>query len=329
MQYACAYLSAGGAKCWGYDGNGQLGNGSSTNSNTPVAVVGAGGVGALTLNIQLLSQTITFGPIPNVALGGSGTVSAAGGASGNPVIFTSTRPGVCTVSGDTVSAIAAGTCIIAANQAGTATYGTAAQVTQIIMIHTPLSMSVPALVPMVSAGSNHTCALSNAGGVQCWGGNQLGQLGSGSTVSSSSAPVAVAGLGSGVVAISTGHYHSCALTSAGGVQCWGLNDVGQLGNGSLTNSSTPVGVTSLSRGVVAVSAGYNHTCALKSTGDVHCWGGNNYGQLGDGSTTSSSTPVGVTGWGSGAVSIGVGSGHSCSVTSMGGCNVGVPITRVS
>ena len=146
----------------------------------------------------------------------------------------------------------------------------------------------------ISAGSDHTCALTSAGGVKCWGYNAFGQLGDGTTTTQNDA-------GRRQRPDQRRHgdqrrrHHTCALTSAGGVKCWGYNGIGQLGDGTTTYNTTPVDVSGLTSGVSAISAGGGHTCALTSAGGVKCWGDNTFGQLGDGTTTDRTTPVDVSG----------------------------------
>ena len=127
-------------------------------------------------------------------------------------------------------------------------------------------------------------------------------------------PVDVSGLGSGVIAVAAGESHTCALTAGGGVKCWGNNEDGQLGDGTTTHRPTPVDVSGLGSGVSAVAAGEFHTCAVMAGGGVKCWGGNWDGQLGDGTTTSRSLPVDVSGLGSGVSAVAAGYGHTCALT---------------
>jgi len=177
------------------------------------------------------------------------------------------------------------------------------------------SMATPT-ARAIAAGGIHTCALTSAGAVQCWGDNRSGQLGDGTTIERHS-PVTVSGLGSGVAGIAAGGIHSCALTTAGGVKCWGDNRSGQLGDGTTTARHAPVAVVGLGSGVAAVAAGGFHTCALTTSGGVKCWGDNHSGQLGDGTMTEHNTPVPVSGLSSGAVAITAGDYHTCVLTTAG------------
>jgi alpha-tubulin suppressor-like RCC1 family protein len=176
-------------------------------------------------------------------------------------------------------------------------------------------------VVAITAGNDRACALTREGAVKCWGvdyANLDGLQGSPST-SQSTVPVEVNGLSSGVAAVSAGGDHTCVLTSAGGVKCWGFNANGQLGNNSTTDSQIPVDVVGLSSGVLAVSAGNGHTCALTSEGGVKCWGLDNVGELGDHPTSylNSSVPVDAVGLSSGVVTVSAALYDTCTVTLAG------------
>jgi len=166
---------------------------------------------------------------------------------------------------------------------------------------TPVAVTGLSGATVISVGEDSVCALLSGSTIECWGDNEYGQLGNGTTTTNacecSTTPVAVSGL-SGATAISAGYESSCALLSGGTVECWGDNNVGQLGNGTTTTtgcycSTTPVAVSGLS-GATTISAGYDAACALLSGGTVECWGYNDEGQLGNGTTTNSPTPVAVT-----------------------------------
>jgi alpha-tubulin suppressor-like RCC1 family protein len=172
------------------------------------------------------------------------------------------------------------------------------------------------------AAANASCALTSRGGVQCWGIDGDGQLGDGIALvdggmTQRDLPVAVQGLSS-VGAISAGMDHACALTTAGGVVCWGSNNKGELGNDTTIDSSVPVPVAGLASGVAAIAAGGIHTCALTTGGAVVCWGRNDNGELGTGDTNERHIPTGVVGLGSGVSAIAAGGFHTCALTTGGG-----------
>ena len=174
-------------------------------------------------------------------------------------------------------------------------------------------MGLTSGVAAISAGGDRSCALTDTGGVKCWGASPTGD----GTWDRRLKPVAVKGLRKGVVAISVGSYHACALTRGHGLKCWGENYAGQLGDGTKKSRLAPVDVVGLGSGVDAVAAGGGHTCALTVGAGIECWGYNGGGQLGDGTKKSRLTPVDVVGLSSGVSSVTAGSGFSCATTDAG------------
>lgn len=170
----------------------------------------------------------------------------------------------------------------------------------------------------VVGGQGHTCARSAAGAAWCWGLNLHGEVGDGSAGNLRALPVPVSGLGRGVVAISAGYLHSCALASDGTVSCWGHNDAGQLGDGSTLDANAPVAVAGLAGPARAIAAGGFHTCALIDGGSVQCWGSNSNGQLGDGLSADHPLPADVSGLPGAATGLSAGIDTSCAIDSSGG-----------
>jgi alpha-tubulin suppressor-like RCC1 family protein len=164
---------------------------------------------------------------------------------------------------------------------------------------------------MIVGGWEHTCALVD-GGVKCWGSNAYGQLGDGTNVDRLT-PVDVIDLDTGVAKIAAGWYHTCALTIGGSIKCWGYSGDGELGIGSTTGSTVPVTVTGFDSGARDIGAGGYHTCAITDAGAAKCWGRNNYGQIGDNSTTNRISPVQVVGLSADVSVIEGGTMHTCAV----------------
>jgi alpha-tubulin suppressor-like RCC1 family protein len=277
---SCEILE-GAVYCWGDNTNGELGTGNTTATTAPAAVVVTG---------VLAGKTVT-------------SISAAmdnGGDNGEH------------------------TCVVAdggvycwgLNTDGELGDGTTTQSTS------PVQAGTITDATQVTTGYMHTCALTNGGQVYCWGDNSRGQLGDGSTTQRNS-PVLVQGLlaGKTVTEISAGAAHTCAVAD-GAAYCWGSNVSGQLGinsSGSGTNSNVPVATltTGVLNGqtVTEVAAGEAHSCVIAG-GKAYCWGYNNNGQVGNGSTTLTTVPVAVsTTWTSGAAlsSLTTGMYHTCIV----------------
>jgi alpha-tubulin suppressor-like RCC1 family protein len=175
----------------------------------------------------------------------------------------------------------------------------------------------------ISSGADHSCAIEN-GAAYCWGDNGFGELGADGNADSS-VPIAVDT--SGVLAgqtltqIAAGNAYTCAVASTGASYCWGYNGDGDLGDQSFNNSGSPVAVDAGSVQFTQITAGYEDTCALGSTGAAYCWGDGVDGELGDGFTGLANTPVPVDASGVLAgqtlTQITIGQGYACALDSAG------------
>jgi alpha-tubulin suppressor-like RCC1 family protein len=327
---------------WGHNGYGQLGEGTMTNSSTPAQVKGIGGVGALTGVVE-----VAGGGSHSLALRSDGSVVAWGqdtaGQLGDGTTTNSTTPvrvkgvggtgaltGVVAIAGGGYHSLALRSdgSVVAwgYNNDGELGHGTSTNSSTPVQVKGVGGTGTLTGVVAIAAGYDKSLALRSDGSLIAWGNNP----GDGTT--NSSTPVQVKGVGgtgalTEVVAIAGGGYHSLALRSDGSVVAWGVNTAGQLGDGTTTNSLTPVqvksvGATGTLTGVVSLAAGFEHSVALRSRGSVVAWGYNGYGQLGDGTTTNSQTPVQVKGVGgsgtlAGVVSLAGGGSHSLALHSGG------------
>jgi alpha-tubulin suppressor-like RCC1 family protein len=316
--HSCVLTSSGGVKCWGDNSYGQLGDGTTTNSTSPVNVVGLkSGVAAISTGYRYTCALIESGGMKCWGSNGSGQLGD--GTTNNrttPVDVIGLTSGVAAISAGSFS-----NCALTSSGGvkcwGNNDFGQLGDGTTISRLIPVNVIDLAKGVAAISAGYRHTCALTSFGGVKCWGSNGFGELGN-VTEADSTIPIDVTGLASGVAVISaSGRYHTCALTSSGGVKCWGLNSDGQLGDGTNTLSNNPVDVVGMSSGVFAISVGAYHTCALANSG-LKCWGNNQGGQLGIGWENIRTMPVDVIGLASGMTTIGTGSEHNCVLTSTTG-----------
>jgi alpha-tubulin suppressor-like RCC1 family protein len=275
---SCVRPSSGVMRCWGENSSGQLATGNTTPSSVPVASVTA--VSQVSSGDQHGCAIVAGGFNLSVRCWGNGL----DGQLGNGLTANSSVPVSTGISGSTIA------------------FGS------------PFPLSV-------AAGDAHSCAVLSSGAVLCWGAGSRGAIGNGTA--SSNVPITVA-MPSATPAtqVTAGVRYSCARLTDGRVACWGDNASGQLGRGTISALAqpTPVAVIGITNAIsVAATAGFVrglHTCALLADGRVKCWGDNDRGQLGNGSTERSAEPVFVSGIGN-ATQIAVGAGFSCALLADG------------
>lgn len=268
------------ALAWGYNANGQLGNGTVVSSTTPVRIVGLD-----------TTRTMAAGSDHSLAVRSDGTVWAWGwngaGQLGNGSTTATTTPiQVTGLSGVTAVAAGANHSLGLRSDGTVWTWGNSTASQSMI----PFQVIGLSGVKAIAAGGSHSLAVTFDGTVWAWGNNNVGQLGNGTTTLSMS-PVQVANLNA-VAAVAAGDGHSMALKIDGTVWTWGHNGSGQLGHGTTADSLTPIQVTGLAN-VRTIACGQSHSLAAVSDGTVRAWGNNSLGQLGNGTTTNSTTPVQV------------------------------------
>ena len=310
--YTCALDAAGTAYCWGYNVVGQLGDGSTTDSDVPVAVDTSGPLAG-----QTLTQ-IAAGSLTTCALDAAGAAYCwgynqdgnlgDGSTTGSSVPVAVDASGA--LAGQALTQITVGTEHVCSVDAAGAAYcwgdnnlgqlggGSTAGSDVPVAVDTSGALAGQTLT-QITAGASHTCALDRAGAAYCWGEGYYGQLGGGiGGFSALAVAVDTSGVlhGKALAQITAGEFHTCAISTAGAAYCWGRNDHRQLGDGKTADSSVPVAVDT--SGVLAgqaltlITAGGSHTCALDSTSAVYCWGANDAGELGnDSNAITSYVPV--------------------------------------
>jgi alpha-tubulin suppressor-like RCC1 family protein len=294
--FTCARTSGGQVDCWGSGARGRLGNGTPTTTSTPTAV---------SLTVPLLTLSSGWNHSCGIGPDGGGVCWGEFPQVGNgpgPIAWTPV-----TVLGDLrYLQIAAGegfSCGLTTDSLAYcwgANYSNRLGVDSLANRVAPVAVDGAMRFTSVGAGGVHACGLTSSGTAWCWGDNATGQLGTGVAAPDSSAqPLAVAG-GHLFTAIAVGSHSSCAIDGAGAAYCWGANDAGQLGAPTAEScagsscSRSPIAVTGgLTFSVLSV--GDHHSCGLATSGILYCWGMNDRGQLGDGTTEDRAAPVRVLG----------------------------------
>jgi alpha-tubulin suppressor-like RCC1 family protein len=301
--------------CWGYNKHNELGDGTTRERWSPVAVTGpSAGVSAIATGARH-GCALTGGGVKCWGYNyygqlGDGTNANRAGA----VYVSGLGRGVTAIAGGafhTCALMAAGT----VKCWGLNILGQLGDDTEVER-WTPVDVvGLGGNAIAVAAGDSHSCAILQGGRVKCWGENRYGQLGDGTTQRHLT-PVDVSGLSRGVTALSLGGRHSCAIVG-GIVKCWGGNLFGQIGDGTRQRRLVPVRVAGLRADAIAIAVGDGHSCALTVSEGLRCWGYNGWGQLGDGTDVDRLSAVAVSGLRRGVTAVAAGARHTCARTATG------------
>jgi alpha-tubulin suppressor-like RCC1 family protein len=306
--FSCGLDGQGRAWCWGANDVGQLGDGTTTQRLTPTAVGGnlsfraisAGNLHACGLTVLNELYCWGYNFFGQLGLGDTSTRP-------NPVRVTTPSP---------ITMVTAGarhTCAIGQNGTsycwGEGVLGQLGNGQQVLPVTTPTAIPGASFVFLVS-GSDHSCGLTASGAAHCWGNNFHGQLGTG-TLDNSFSPDAVQGTTTFHTLIA-GLRTTCGLTDARTMYCWGSRGFGELGDDRMAYRLGPRRITT---SYTSVQTGFHFSCGL-SGGAPRCWGDNRYGQLGNGTTTSASSPVQLS-LGTLNAEVTVGHSHACNRTNAG------------
>ncbi|MBU1239747.1 hypothetical protein KKF84_10930, partial [Myxococcota bacterium] len=328
FEHSCAVDTDGNGWCWGFNGNGTIGDGTlETFAPGPSAVVGGH---AFSRIVAGGNHSCALDPAGQSWCWGFNGSGQTGYASNVTTYTPSSTP---LPSGHYYTALSVGvdhSCALdetgaawcwGANDSGQ--LGHADTVNVWTRNYQPqfVIMPVGRTFVQLDCGENHSCAVDNLGNAWCWGKNNGYQLGTGDTADMNS-PSAVLPSGAHFVETSCGSNHSCGLDETGQVWCWGRNDYGQLGIGNMgvafSGSPLPV-VLPVGRSFTSVTSGWLFTCALDDLGEAWCWGNNMFSSLGNGTQDYSSIPTPVSmPAGKEFVQISTSNRHVCAVDSTGG-----------
>jgi alpha-tubulin suppressor-like RCC1 family protein len=287
--HTVALLGNGTVQTWGDNSFGQLGNGTNIGSNVPVTVSGITNAIAVACGGYHTAALLQNGSIMTWGRGGFGQL-------GNNAFSNSNVP--VTVFGITTAiAIACGTfhtaAILGDGTVQTWGYGVDGELGNGTNSGSNIPVTVSGINGIaIACGDSSTAVVLNDNTVRTWGVNTFGQLGNGTNIDSN-VPVTVLGINTAIAAVACGKYHTAVVLQDSTARTWGRNNVGQLGNGTTTDSNVPVvfGITN----IIAIACGESHTTVLLNTCKIMSSGDNSSGQLGNGTNINSSVPIGLSG----------------------------------